>query len=212
MDQSLKVLNQFHHSYKSGKACMAISIVVIYQLYSERETGLSDDDWDSIMESGTKLWSRWNDLYGRNKTFPAADEMLNMKECKKFIELFGNEPREYCEWSRPSKDIYGKNNNNDSLKNSLINMFRDVEAYVNINKKCVACLIVVPPAFCISVSIFDKNEYQYFDSHGNGKSKYCDYIIFSRYMDVIDKIYNRYKIKELEANSFCSYSAMLYVK
>lgn len=203
--QIIRVKNQFKFSRDTGTACMPISILAIFHLYSQRERLLDDDDWTLVMQNGGRLWLKWHAMYGHKHTYPAADEVLSLKECKKFVELFGDTPKEYCEWAANTE--YG-----DKLRGSLISMFQDVEKYVTVERKNVACLITLPPVSCISVSSFRPNEYQYFDSHGNGFSDYCDFAIYSDYTQVIRKIFTRYKLTELEKNSFCSYSAMLFVK
>lgn len=201
---TIRVKNQFHFSNDTKTACMPISILAIYHLYNEREQILDDDDWSMIMKNGGKLWRIWR----KSNTvdpYPAADEILQLKSCVRFVELFGNEPKEYCEWANTSK-------RGDVIAKSLINMFQDVEKFVVDEKKIVACLIVLPGFICLSVSCFRPNEFQYFDSHGNGRDEYCEFTIFTTYRAVLERIYERYSIHEMEKNDFCSYSAMLFVK
>lgn len=200
----IRVKNQFHFSEDTKTACMAISILVIYHLYNERDQVLDDDDWSMIMANGGRLWRIWRKKY-TTENYPAADELLQLKSCARFVELFGDSPREYCEWANNSR-------RGDVIAKSLIKMFEDVEKLVVDEKKIVACLIVLPGFICLSVSCFRPNEYQYFDSHGNGVNQYCEYTIFTSYRAVLERIYDRYKIHDMEMNDFCSYSAMLFVK
>lgn len=200
----IRVKNQFHFSRETETACMPISILAIYHLYNERDKVLDDDDWSMIMKNGGRLWSVWRKTH-LTEVYPAADEILQLKTCTRFVELFGNTPVEYCEWANNSKQ-------GDIIAKSLVKMFQDVEKFVVNEKKVVACLIVLPGFICLSVSCFRPNEFQYFDSHGNGISQYCDFSIFTNYRAVLEKIYTRYGIEHMEKREFCSYSAMLFVK
>ena len=200
----IRVKNQFLFSPDSITACMPISILAIYHLYNERERVLDDDDWTLIMRNGTRLWKVWRESNTKD-AYPAADEVLSLHTCSRFVNLFGNNPLEYCEWA-------GNTKTGVVLAESLLKMFEHVESLVKEEKKIVACLIVLPSAICLSVSCFRPNEYQYFDSHGNGRDSYCDFTIFTHPHGVIKKIYDRYNLRQLEKDSFCSYSAMLFVK
>ncbi len=200
----ITVKNQFKFSRDTNTACMPISILAIYHLYNGRNRILGDDDWKLVMKNGARLWAVWR----KNNTtdaYPAADEILQLKECTRFVSLFGDTPEEYCEWALSSKK-------GDIIARSLVKMFEDVERLVTKENKTVACLIVLPGFICLSVSCFRPNEYQFFDSHGNGKNDYCDFTIFTTYRAVLETIYDRYGIHNLEMNEFCSYSAMLFVK
>jgi iron-sulfur cluster repair protein YtfE (RIC family) len=211
---NIQVPNQFHYDESTRVACISISLLTIYHLYNRLETGsnvdLSKRDWETLLHHASALHKKWKVRHA-SKTFPTIEEVLALDACKKFLELFGSNTKEYCGIAVEQLSSSG-NNRIVNPEGDLKKLFNDMKNEAVKQNRIVCALIILPHNTCISIicqrmdgirHFNGVNGGEYFmimfDSHGGSQpnnKQYCELMKFTNcYEKLVSHLIIKYGIK-----------------
>ena len=204
------VNNQF--KLRGGeRACIPISVLVLYHLYrrakARDEVLLPDvDEWNVLLQRAIDLYSVWlSSLRVRPRheagLFPTIEEVLALEECRHFTALFApDEPhgREVSGLVRHSKQV-------ESTEGSLAALFIQMRRDASRLGQPVCALVVIPVAVCVSVLCIPEPRgrdctFFCFDSHGGKGGRaavYCELTQFFMANDIARYLIHKYAIDSI---------------
>jgi hypothetical protein len=207
INYDLKVDNQFRFNEKTQRACISISLVVLYELYGiieKNDIMLNEDEWRIILKRAMFLHEKWclKYPYKQSTSFPLVEEILTLEQCRPFVDVFGKETKEYGGISITS-DIVGITTN-DNPEGDLNKLFNDMKDIAFKENRIVCALIVLPHSISISVicRLVSLSKYSIivFDSHGGGQSnnrQYCELLEFFSCRVITNYLIKKYNIRPL---------------
>ena len=216
-------VNNQHHVKGGRRACIGISVLVLYHLYRRltspnRKEGdafiPSVKEWNILLERGVELYDVWYQQQPvtpeKFKVFPTVEEVLALEECEPFRSLFKEAPVEVSGLVRKTSVV---ENTEGSLTALFIRMRREASAL----RRPVCALVVIPVAVCISVlcrpePVGKECSFFVFDSHGgSGKNDalYCELTQFFMARDTAAYMIQKYAIESIanvdpEYLSYCT--------
>lgn len=205
------VNNQF--KLRGGeRACIPISVLVLYHLYrrakSRDEALLPDiDEWNVLLKRGVALYDVWlrglrvrpSDEAG---LFPTIEEVLALEECQYFTALFSPDEspmgREVSGLVRRTKKV-------ESTEGSMAALFIQMRRDASCLGKPVCALVVIPVAVCVSVLCRPEPHgkdctFFCFDSHGGKGGRaavYCELTQFFMANDTARYLIQKYAIDSI---------------
>lgn len=222
--QENRELNVIHHDLsgvnnqfkmKGGeRACIAISVLVLFHLY-RRATSTDPDEvllpdieeWNALLKRGIALYDVW--LKGLSVRpsdeaglFPTIEEVLSLEECHHFTALFSpDEPpmgQEVSGLVRRSKKV-------ESTEGSLAALFIQMRRDASRLGRPVCALVVIPVAVCVSVLCKPEPPgkdctFFCFDSHGGKGGRaavYCELTQFFMANDIARYLIHKYSIDSI---------------
>lgn len=179
-------LNQFKFDHgKGGTACVAICIQALFHLNDALEDGgqlPSREQWSIVMERGIRVWTLWRERNPRIETnFPAIEEIITMKECEGFYNLFSE---------RVGK-IAGLAVHSELIDNGQGPLEHLVRSLTKIKHKTSCAIVILPHNNCVALICY-KGNVLYFDSHGTRGSDLMELVQFSNPDDVAPYLTKRF--------------------
>jgi len=185
-------LNQFKFDGGKGKsACVPICIQALYHLHEIlKDTGniLNDSQWAIVMERGTRVWELWRQQNPTLKTsFPRIEEIIRMKECEGFYQLFSQKSDEFDGLIMDSKVI---ENGQGPLQRVIKTLVKDRER--------TACAVVILPGHYGIALLSYKGSVFCFDPHGKKGTNNTELLHFSDASDVMPYLKKRYDLSNVD--------------